>query len=530
MAQELDAAAVSFTTHADPMDKDAGSPVGLGPVGWARWLWRRLTSMRTALILLLLLGIAAIPGSLIPQRTSDAIKVSDFIKANPGLSQWYQRFGLFDVYGTAWFSAIYLLLFISLVGCLVPRAKQHWRLWRDSPTDPPRNLERLPSVETVPASIDVLDRAEAALRSGRWRVRRGPDWVAAEKGFTRETGNQIFHFALLGVLAAIGWGALAGWHGNVVIREGTGFANTITQYDTFTAGRFSGSDQLPPFSVQLQSFDVDFERGAAQRGAPRNFDARVVVKDSTGAARSESFSVNDPLEIDGTKVYLLGHGYAPRLSIRDRDGNVVFDDSVVFLPQDGNFSSEGVIKAPDAQPEQLGFRGLFLPTAAIDPQQGPISSFPAPDDPALVLEAFTGDLGLDQGTPQNVYQLDDSSLTPIGVRALRVGDTWRLPDGAGTVEFTGIDRYVSVKVGSDPGGNWALAFVGLAIVGICMSLFIKRRRLWVSAPPGRDTVAIAGVARGDSVDMSVDVCSLAQHLAPVGVSAARDQVRGGDTP
>lgn len=510
-------AATTFTTHADPMDKRAGSPVGLGPIGWGRWLWGRLTSMRTALLLLLLLGIAAIPGSLVPQRTSDAIAVNQFIQDNPGLSEWYERFGLFDVYGTPWFAAIYLLLFLSLVGCLVPRARQHWRLWRNSPTAPPRNVDHLPAHATLPATADTLDRAEAALRAGRWRVRRGPDWVAGEKGFARETGNQIFHFALLGLLGAIGWGALAGWHGNVVIREGTGFATTITQFDTFTGGRFSGSDSLPPISVQLDSFDVTFETDESQRGAPRDFDAQVQVTGADGLTRPESFSVNDPLEVDGVKVYLIGHGYAPRVRVRDGDGNVVFDDSVVFLPRDANFTSDGVIKAPDAQPEQLGFRGIFLPTAAIDPQMGPLSTFPAPDDPALFLSAFEGNLGMDAGVPQNVYELDDTALTQLGLRALRLGETWKLPDGAGTVEFTGVDRYISVKVGRDPGGAWALGFVAVAIVGVCMSLFIKRRRLWVSAPIGRDTVSVAGVARGEGTDVASDVTRLAESIgAPQG--------------
>ena len=265
--------------------------------------------------------------------------------------------------------------------------------------------------------------------------------------------------------------------------------------------------------MQLESFDVTFETDDAQRGAPRDFDARVQVTGTDGIQRSDSFSVNDPLDIDGVKVYLIGHGYAPRVLVRDGDGNVVFDDSVVFLPQDSNFTSEGVIKAPDAQPEQLGFRGLFLPTAAIDEQAGPISTFPAPDDPALFLSAFEGNLGMDAGTPQNVYELDDTALTQLGLRALRVGETWKLPDGAGSVEFTGVDRYISVKVGRDPGGAWALGFVALAIVGVTMSLFIKRRRLWVSAPAGRDTVSVAGVARGEGTDVESDVMQLADGLA-----------------
>ena len=161
-----------------------------------------------------------------------------------------------------------------------------------------------------------------------------------EKGFIRETGNQIFHFAMLGVLASIGWGALSGWHGTVMLREGTGFADTVTQYDTFTAGASPSAEALPPFTVQLQSFDVDFERVRRSGGAARLrcpcAGHRLRRSAATGAVLGQR-----PLAVDGAKVYLLGHGYAPRVTVRDGDGNVVVDDSVVFLPQDGNFTSEG---------------------------------------------------------------------------------------------------------------------------------------------------------------------------------------------
>lgn len=501
---------LTFTTHADPLDRQVAAPGGMGARGWLRWLWARLTSMRTALILLLLLGIAAIPGSLVPQRTSDPIAVAAFVRENPTTAQWYERLGLFDVYGSPWFSAIYLLLFISLVGCLVPRARQHWRMWRRSPGAPPANLARLP--DTVPVPVPATDTggalaaAEAELRRTRWRVRAGDGWVAGEKGFWRENGNQIFHFALVGVLAAVGLGALTGWQGNVVITEGSGFSNTLTQYDTFTAGRFADADSLPPFSVRLRSFDVDFERGDAQRGAPRDFAAAVDVVEAPGQPpQSRTFGVNSPLSLDGARVYLIGHGYAPRIVVRDTQGRVVFDDAVVFLPQDGNFTSSGVVKVPDAEP-QLGFRGLFLPTAAVDPESGPVSLFPAPDSPGLFLSAFTGDLGLDSGEPQNVYRLDDSQMEQIGLKGLKPGETWQLPDGAGTVEFTGYDRWISVKVAHDPGGRWALGFVALAIAGLSLSLFVRRRRVWVSESDGG--VTVGGVARGDNTSMSAELAAV----------------------
>ena len=105
----------------------------LGPVGMARWAWRQLTKMSTALVLLLLLAIAAVPGSLFPQRVQDPEAVTSYIEANPTIGPVLDTLQLFDVYQSYWFSAIYILLFISLVGCVIPRAIQHFKAWRSKP-------------------------------------------------------------------------------------------------------------------------------------------------------------------------------------------------------------------------------------------------------------------------------------------------------------------------------------------------------------------------------------------------------------
>ena len=106
----------------------------LGTVGSLRWAWRQLTSMRTALLLLLLLAVAAVPGSVFPQRRINPGQVQQFLADHPGYGGWLDRLGFFDVYSSVWFSAIYLLLFVSLVGCVLPRTRAHVRALRTPPT------------------------------------------------------------------------------------------------------------------------------------------------------------------------------------------------------------------------------------------------------------------------------------------------------------------------------------------------------------------------------------------------------------
>jgi cytochrome c biogenesis protein len=378
----------------------------------------------------------------------------------------------------------------------------------------------------MPVHVEVRSAmsAEAAqsasseyLRSHRWRVRTGDGWVAAEKGYLRETGNLVFHLALIVVLIAVAVGGLFGWKGNVLVREGSGFSNTLTQYDAWGGGRFVDPANLSPFSFTLDNFTVDFERGAAQRGAPREFRADVSYRARPGqAAVPTTIEVNEPLEVDGAKVFLVGHGYAPHVIIRDSTGAVVFDDTVVFLPQDGNFTSTGVVKVPDASPS-LGLSGLFLPTAARMASGAGISSFPAPDDPELFLAAFRGDLGMDTGVPQSVYRLDTSRMQKIGLESIKPGETWTLPGGNGTVQFAGLDRWASFQIAYDPGKELALLAAAVAIVGLMLSLFVQRRRVWVKIRPGAGEgtlIGVAGLARNEGADVSDEVSRLAEQLGP----------------
>ena len=90
-----------------------------------RVAWRRLTSMRTALILLFFLAVAAVPGSILPQRPLNPDKTNAYIASHGLYGRFLNSIGMFDVFGSPWFAAIYLLLFVSLVGCLIPRIRVH---------------------------------------------------------------------------------------------------------------------------------------------------------------------------------------------------------------------------------------------------------------------------------------------------------------------------------------------------------------------------------------------------------------------
>jgi cytochrome c biogenesis protein len=478
----------------------------LGALGLFRYSWRQLTSMRTALILLLMLGVASIPGSLIPQRDQNPMKVTQYFTNSPGAARWMDRFSLFDVYGSPWFSAIYILLFISLIGCVLPRSIEHFHAARALPPVTPKNLQRMEFYNTWDSNGSELDRAHSWLKSSHFRILKTDNSISAEKGFTRETGNLFFHLSLILILVGVGFGSLFGMRGEAIVNVGERFINVPTTYDSLTFGKLFSEKDLPPFVITVDKFVAKYN---PVTNMPEDYTLWVTEVEKPGApAVKKIIKVNHPLTFGSTNVYLQANGYSPIVTVRDKAGNVALQGPIPFLPQDGNLRSIGAIKVPDAKP-QIGFVASFLPTQARDALRGGISVFPEALDPKLLFSVWRGDLALDKGIPQSVYRIDTSKMERIGLHSLKPGETF-FYDG-GSITFEGIVPWVNLQVVRDPGKTYALLGGIVAILGLLASLFTRRRRIWIRInDDGR--VEVAGLAKNAAPGLEEEIKKLVRLL------------------
>ena len=185
-----------------------------------------------------------------------------------------------------------------------------------------------------------------------------------------------------------------------------------------------------------------------------------------------------------------------------------------FLPSDGTYTSTGVVKVPDAQPEGLGFQGFFLPTAvSTGDNEAPISAFPAAANPLVGLFVFRGDLGVDDGKPQSVYVLDKDRLTqemnddgsPFRV-SLSPGQVADLP-GGGTIELVGIKQFARLQISSSPLVQLPLIAIAAGVLGLVLSLSVKPRRTWIRARKhgSRTVVEVAVLDRVPRGDLPSDL-------------------------
>ena len=495
--------------------------------------------MGTALVLLFLLALGAMPGAMLPQRSLNAGKVDDYLAAHPLIGPWLDRLQAFNVFGSFWFTAIYTLLFVSLLGCLTPRMIEHARAMRATPVPAPRNLARLPkhATTTIAGEPDEL----AATLAGRlvgWRkvIRRGDTIeISAEKGYLREFGNLVFHFALLGLLVAVAVGKLFGYEGNVVVIAdgGPGFCSASpAAFDSFRAGNTVDGTSLHPMCLRVNDFDARYLPSGQATSFAADVDYQSGRDLATGSWRPYRLEVNHPLRVGGDRVYLQGHGYAPTFTVTFPDGQTR-TSTVQWRPDNARtLLSSGVARIdppagayPDAaerRKHQIAIQGLLAPTEQL---QGTLlsSSFPALNAPAVAVDIYSGDTGLDTGRPQSLYTLDprlidQHRLNRVKRVNLRVGDQVRLdqgPDAGAVVRFDGAVPFVNLQVSHDPGQIWVLVSAITMMAGLVVSLLVRRRRVWIRLTPaasGTVNVELGGLARTDNSGWGDEFERLADRL------------------
>lgn len=498
--------------------------------------WRTLTSMGTALVLLFLLALAAIPGALLPQRSLNESKVDEYLADHPTLGPWLDRVQGFDVFSSFWFTAIYVLLFISLVGCLTPRMIEHFRTLRAVPVPAPRNLGRLPKHHVAEVTGDADEISESITRRLKgWRTvtRRRDDGteVSAEKGYLREFGNIVFHFSLLGLLAAVAAGKLFGYEGNVIVIAdgGPGFCSASpAAFDSFRAGNTVDGTSLSPVCLRVNDFDAHYLPTGQALSFAANIDYQAGDDLAANTWRPYRLEVNHPLRIGGDRVYLQGHGYAPTFTVTFPDGQQR-SQTIQWRPEEQlTLLSSGVARIdppagtyPDAEERrkhQIAIQGLFAPTKELD---GTLlsSSFPALNDPAVAIDIYRGDTGLDTGRPQSLFSLDPrlidrKRLNKVARVNLVEGQDTKLDDGT-TVRFDGAVPFVNLQVSHDPAQIWVLVFAMSMMAGLLVSLVVRRRRIWVRITPaaaGTVNVELGGLARTDNSGWGDEFEKLSERL------------------
>jgi cytochrome c biogenesis protein len=500
--------------------------------------------MRTALVLLVVLAAASILGSLFPQEGVSPQRVDQYFQDHPALAPVLDRLGLFDVFGSAWYMAIYLALLGALVACLVPRTRALYRVLRSRP---PRggNLDRYrtrATFDTTASPEQAIQAARTVLRRRRFRLAEHPEGsgqpgagvpgeLAGEKGYLREASSMLFHVSLLVLLVGLAYGKGYGYRGQAAIIEGETWANARVGYDNFSPGRFFGPERLAPFQLRLDDFSNSFH----DNNTPRAFVSRLTALDLDGRqTQSQRVAPNRPMTVEGVRVFQSDYGYVPVVRVVAKDGDeLVAPQEVLTLRDPASEWSTGAVKVTRAKP-QVGleltmFTGLR--TAPDCPGGAPFCNDPRLVRPVLVVLPYQGDLQASK--VQSVFTLDRTRLAPLGDRplVLGVGQSGKLANGM-KVSFTGLKQYSVFTLARDPGVPIVAVAAVLLLGGLIPSLYVTRRRVWVRAfpaGPGTTRVVLAGLALQGKTAFEGELSRLAQQVERGTLDAARDRAEAEET-
>jgi cytochrome c biogenesis protein len=471
-------------------------------------VWRTLRSMRTALILLLMLALASVAGSLVPQWPNSPERVVRFRFDHPSVGAFYGRAGLFDVYGSWWFVLITALLFVSLVACLFPRTRALVHTLRQRPVQA-REIDALQLYEerVLPADpVRVIDGSFRVLRRRMFRVARDDDGrpaLAAEKGALREVGSLLFHWAFLLIVIGVIYGKGTGFTGRAVVVEGKTWIDAQANYDgQLRTGRFFNGD-FTGAGIHLNGFEDTYRRS----GQPMDFVSHVDLLDPQGnVVEQTDIRVNHPASIDGVQFFQYGFGWAPVVEVRQND-DLIASGAITFVqdiapegvPQLA-MPWHGILKLPSLHP-QMGLTLELWPDSRAWLElrtTGEPVAMTQEFRPLMFYKAFRGHL-----TDPSPLALDTSVMRKAGKGIVGAGQTVdlrtaeALAEGASpsglTISFPGLRQYSVLQVSRDRGVPLVLLAAILVLLGLLPALYTSRRKVWVRAEPnGNGTVLKVG--------------------------------------
>jgi cytochrome c biogenesis protein len=322
-----------------------------------------------------------------------------------------------------------------------------------------------------------------------------------------------------------------------------GFCNTVSQYDSWSPGRFAADGRISPapFCInEMTKFTADYNSS----GEPTQFAADIIYQRTINSpAQTARIKVNHPLRIEGDRVYLISHGFAPQITVQV-PGEKARQDTAVFIPNDPTtLLSEGAFKLAGVEGahDDIAIEGIFAPTPRtldgkpVGPNSFITSVSPAVNNPVLGVIVYKGDIGLNT---QSVYSLDQTqkdsgALKQIGTANLQIGQTTTLANGT-KITFNGWVPWAGLQVSHDPTQTYLLVAAALMVAGLLGSLAIRRRRVWLRlapAVPGDDesptVVVVGGLARSDSGNFTEEFATLLNRLRPDDAAAVPELVRAG---
>lgn len=433
-------------------------------------VWDWFSSKKLGLFLLLLVAVASIAGTVIPQGRP----LNEYPASLVGI---YQALGLTDMYRAWWFLLLLFLLTMNLFICSLNRFAPLLNLYSKPKIkvngDFIRNQKLHVSGLLKGNMQHVSGQVENALKGSGYRVLREVEeertFLYGDKGRIGIWGAYITHLAFLVIII----GALIGMY---LASEGRVSA---------PVGKSFSLAQIREMKNPDLSFEIrvdDFETVYRPDGSVEQWYSALAVVENGQEVLSKRISVNDPLNYKGYKIYQSYYGSNIGVTVATRPTE---------KPRQFTVEERETFFIPGTDISIVPYK--YVPD--FDPAMGIQSKSNQPKNPRLVYLVYKGN-------------------QQIGVGAAKFGVAEVVGNNEAQVVFGNYAPYTGLQIRKDPGVEIVWLGCGLLMVGLILSFYVPHRRIWSSVEDKgtSSTLVVGGVTPKNKISFEKEFVKIAEGL------------------
>jgi cytochrome c biogenesis protein len=459
-------------------------------------VWRFFTSIRLALILILMIAAAVMAGTLIDQAPASVI--ANPVAYDSWLAAAHSKYGvwanvfeftqLFNVFHSLWFRILVALLTANIIVCSVNRWKGIWTTVFHTRTrmgDAFFQHARFNAAMTAQMPVGTAaERVHKALSRARYRVTSQADdssvAIFGDRYRLSRFGTFLSHLSIVMILAGTVIGGIWGFSDDQFI---------VSEGAIRAVGHGTG------LSVGLDHFTDEYYL----EGPPKDYSSELIIYDNGVEVERGTVRVNSPLGYKGISFHQAFFGQTAVMEVKDETGTSIFS------------------------------AGVPLAWQSLDGGR-PIGSFtlPAKNETVYVTGPASGETDpmIPAGEMQvEVYQSGGTLVSSGNV-------TQGVPKDLAGLNFTFVreSRFTGLKVVKDPGVNLIWIAAALMVIGLAMLFYFPPKRIWAicrQRPDGTAEVRLATTAERD-LSQTKEFENMRERVKlALGISGEGDDRKGG---
>ncbi len=293
-------------------------------------VWKTLSSVRLALLIISLLAITSIVGTILPQGEPFSFYIEKFGANNAII---FDILAFDDMYYSYWFKALLIVLCLNLIVCTYTRLPATLKIIKKDNSN--LDTEKFKSgqdcfvFETTCDRITAIDSVNKALEKLHIKAKlkdSGKDYLFfyARGAWTR-LGAYIVHLSILIIVLGAIIGNIYGFKASVMVPEGSSV--------DFVFSRDDDSQRIPlQFDVFCNDFNIEYYKDET----PKEYKSDLTILEKGKEVVKKSITVNDPLTHKGITFYQSSYQQIPNefsIQIRkqnDKDSGVLSNQSKKF--------------------------------------------------------------------------------------------------------------------------------------------------------------------------------------------------------